>query len=137
MTTLTGLFTLGKDAETRTTQGGTEIVELSVVYEYGPKRGDGKRPAQWVRLSMFGKSAIALAPYLRKGKQVSLVVRDLHVREYQKKDGTTGVALEGDADFDAFARSAPAEHAKPAPKAAAPRQQAPGGFNDMEDDIPF
>ena len=79
MATLTGLFTLGRDAETRVTQGGTTVVQLAVAYNYGRKGDDGKKPSQWVRASMFGKQAEALIPYLTKGKQVSLVIRDLHI----------------------------------------------------------
>ena len=68
MATLTGLFTLGRDAETRVTQGGTTVVQLAVAYNYGRKGEDGKKPSQWVRASMFGKQAETLAPYLTKGK---------------------------------------------------------------------
>ena len=104
MAVLTGLFTLGRDAETRVTQGGTTVVQLAAAYNYGRKGDDGRKPTQWLRLSMFGKQAEALAPHLTKGKQVSLIVRDLHISTFQKSDGTDGVALEGVADFDDFAR---------------------------------
>lgn len=152
MATLTGLFTLGRDAETRTTQSGTTVVQLAVAYNYGRKGDDGKKPTQWVRASMFGKQAEALAPHLTKGKQVSLVIRDLHIATFQKEDGSTGTSLEGVADFDDFARgqpqsdgsdtgqfsrarsSAPAPAPRPAPP---PAQRAASGFDDMDSDIPF
>ena len=144
MATLTGLFTLGRDAETRVTQGGTTVVQLAVAYNYGRKGDDGKKPSQWVRASMFGKQAEALIPYLTKGKQVSLVIRDLHIATFQKQDGSTGTSLEGVADFDDFARKpkeagdAPAPAPKPAPRPAPP-PSAGSGFDDMDDDglIPF
>ena len=142
MATLTGLFTLGRDAETRVTQGGTTVVQLAVAYNYGRKGEDGKKPSQWVRASMFGKQAEALIPYLTKGKQVSLVIRDLHIATFQKQDGSTGTSLEGVADFDDFARgpkqegAAPAPAQKPAPRPAPP-PSAGSGFDDMDDDIPF
>ena len=142
MAILTGLFTLGRDAETRTTQGGTTVVQLAVAYNYGRKGEDGKKPSQWVRASMFGKQAETLAPYLTKGKQVSLVIRDLHIATFQKQDGTTGTSLEGVADFDDFARGPKQEGAAPAPTprpapAPAPARSAGSGFDDMDDDIPF
>ena len=142
MATLTGLFTLGRDAETRVTQGGTTVVQLAVAYNYGRKGEDGKKPSQWVRASMFGKQAEALAPHLTKGKQVSLVIRDLHITTFQKQDGTTGTALEGVADFDDFARGATPQgtQAPPPPPprpAPAPRGSTGSGFDDMDDDIPF
>ena len=145
MATLTGLFTLGRDAETRTAQNGTVVVNLALAYNYGRKGDDGKKPSQWVRAAMFGKQAEALAPYLTKGKQVSLVIRDLHIATFQKQDGSTGTALEGVADFDDFARGPKQEGAAPAaapPPAPAPRPapapSAGSGFDDMGDDeIPF
>lgn len=142
MATLTGLFTLGRDAETKVTQNGTTVITLAVAYNYGRKGDDGKKPSQWVRASMFGKQAETLAPYLTKGKQVSLVIRDLHIATFQKQDGTTGTSLDGVADFDDFARKpkeagdAPA----PAPRPAPPPPPAPAGsgFDDLGDDeIPF
>lgn len=142
MATLTGLFTLGRDAETRVTPNGTTVVQLAVAYNYGRKGEDGKKPTQWVRASMFGKQAETLAPYLTKGKQVSLVIRDLHIATFQKQDGSTGTSLEGVADFDDFARGPKQEGAAPAPAprpapAPAPARSAGSGFDDMDDDIPF
>lgn len=140
MATLTGLFTLGRDAETRATQNGTTVITLAVAYNYGRKGDDGKKPSQWVRASMFGKQAEALVPYLTKGKQVSLVIRDLHIATFQKQDGSTGTSLEGVADFDDFARgprqegSAPPPAPRPAPPPAASQG---GGFSDFDSDVPF
>ena len=143
MAVLTGLFTLGRDAETRVTQGGTTVIQLAAAYNYGRKGDDGKRPTQWIKASMFGKQAEAFAPHLTKGKQVSLIVRDLHIATFKKSDGTEGYALEGVADFDDFARdgnrqqaSAPAPAPRPAP-APAPRQGGSSGFDDMDSEIPF
>ena len=144
MATLTGLFTLGRDAETRVTQGGTTVVQLAVAYNYGRKGEDGKKPSQWVRASMFGKQAETLAPYLTKGKQVSLVIRDLHIATFQKQDGSTGTSLEGVADFDGFALKpkeagdAPAPAQKPAPRPAPPPPSAGSGFDEFDgSDVPF
>ena len=143
MATLTGLFTLGRDAETRVTQGGTTVVQLAVAYNYGRKGEDGKKPSQWVRASMFGKQAETLAPYLTKGKQVSLVIRDLHIATFQKQDGTTGTSLEGVADFDDFARGPKQEGAAQAPAPAPAQRPAPApppssGFDEFDSsDVPF
>ena len=143
MATLTGLFTLGRDAETRVTQNGTTVITLAVAYNYGRKGDDGKKPSQWVRASMFGKQAEALIPYLTKGKQVSLVIRDLHIATFQKQDGSTGTSLEGVADFDDFARKPkeagdePAPAPKPAPHPAPP-PSAGSGFDEFDgSDVPF
>lgn len=139
MATLTGLFTLGRDAETRVTGSGTTVVQLAVAYNYGRKGDDGKKPSQWVRASMFGKQAEALAPHLTKGKQVSLVIRDLHIATFQKQDGSTGTSLEGVADFDDFARGIKQDAPAPRPAPPPPPAAAQGsGFDDMGgDEIPF
>lgn len=140
MAQLTGLFTIGRDAETRTTNTGTVVVNVAVAYNYGRKDADNKKPSQWVRVAMFGKQAEALAPHLLKGKQVSLVIRDLHIATFQKQDGSTGTSLEGVADFDDFARGPKQEGAAPPP---APRPAPPpaasqgGGFSDFDSDVPF
>ena len=148
MATLTGLFTLGRDAETRTAPNGTVVVNLALAYNYGRKGDDGKKPSQWVRAAMFGNQAQALAPYLTKGKQVSLVIRDLHIATFQKQDGSTGTSLEGVADFDDFARGpkqgndggqiskmVDERQQRPAPP---PAPRASSGFDDIGDDeIPF
>ena len=143
MAVLTGLFTLGRDAETRVTGSGATVVQLAVAYNYGRKGDDGKKPSQWVRASMFGKQAETLAPYLTKGKQVSLVIRDLHIATFQKQDGSTGTSLEGVADFDDFTRgpkqegAAPAPAPRPAPAPPPAQRSAGSGFDDMDDSIPF
>ena len=140
MAVLTGLFTLGRDAETRVTQGGTTVVQFTAAYNYGRKGDDGKRPTQWVRVSMFGKQAEALAPHLTKGKQVSLVIRDLHITTFQKQDGTTGTALEGVADFDDFAWGATPQGTQappPPPPRPAPAPTS-SGFDEFDSsDVPF
>ena len=139
MATLTGVFTLGRDAESRVTPNGKTVVQLNVAYNYGRKGDDGNRPSQWLRLAMYGAQAEKLAPHLTKGKQVSLVVKDLHVTTFLKLDGSTGVSLEGVADFDDFVRG-PKQDSAPAPqqqRAAAPAQRQGGGFEDMDSDILF
>lgn len=137
MPTLTGLFTIGH-AESRTTQSGTDTLRLSLAYDYGRKGEDGRKPTQWVRAAIFGKQAEALAPYLTKGKQIEASIRDLHVTEYTKRDGSHGAALEGVADFLSFARG-PRDDAQP--RQPEPQQRAPaaqgGGFGEMDNEIPF
>ena len=95
MTILTGLFTLGRDAELRTTQNGDQVATLSLGYNYGRKDQGGKQPTQWIKVSLWGKLAEALHPYLLNGKQVDAVLEDVHIRTYDKQDGTQGYNLEG------------------------------------------
>lgn len=79
---------LGKDAELRSTQGGTQVCRFSVATD--SKRG-GEKVTTWFDVSIFGKRGEALCSHLRKGTVVC-VVGDLDARTYQK-DGETRMAL--------------------------------------------
>lgn len=118
---------LGKDAELKAMQDGTPVLKFSVADSQGRDK-----PAIWWSADLFGKRAESLAPYLLKGQQVT-VTGTLSEREYEGKKFQTirvnDLALQG---------------ARPdGPRQQAPRQQAPqraaqqGGFEDMDDDIPF
>ena len=146
MTILTGLFTLGRDAEQRSTNSGDQVTTLSLGYNYGRKGDDGKRPTQWVRATVWGNLGVALAPHLTKGKQVNATLEDVHIRTWDKDGGGTGHALEGKVLQIEMARGqrqesaapppAPAPQRRPAP-APAPRAGGSSGFDDMDDDVPF
>jgi len=72
---------IGKDAVTRTTQGGDSVTGFSVAVE---ERGADKRTV-WFDVSLWGKRGSALAQYLTKGTRVA-VAGDLSTREH---DGRT------------------------------------------------
>jgi single-strand DNA-binding protein len=84
--------------------------------------------------SLWGKRADALAEYLVKGQQIFAVINDIHVEEYKKNDGSTGIKLTGSiGEIELVGGKTGGERtekpaAKPEPK---------GGFADMDDDIPF
>lgn len=140
---------LGRDAELKFIQSGTAVAELAIAYNYGRKGDDGNRPTQWVRASLWGKQAESLTPYLTKGAGVVVTLEDVHVRSYQKSDGTAGSSLEGRViKFDFAAGAGGAQSQNQAPQNQQPRAQAPqqnyqaanydgGGMGDMEGDIPF
>lgn len=140
MAILTGLFTLGRDAELRTTQSGDSTATLALAYNYGRKGDDGKTPSQWVRATIWGKRAEAAAHHLTKGKQISATLDGLHVQTFQKQDGTTGTSLEARVvDFE-FTRGQQQQSAAPAPAPAsrpAPPSRAASGFDGMDDDVSF
>ena len=55
----------------RYTPSGMAVATIALAYEYGRKdQQTGKRPAQWIEITMWGKTAEALSQYLTKGKQV-------------------------------------------------------------------
>lgn len=60
---------LGKDAESRETQGGMQVCQFSVADDIG--YGE-KKSTQWVKATLFGKRAATLAPHLTKGSIVEV-----------------------------------------------------------------
>lgn len=152
----TKMMRLGRDATLRTV-GDNKVANLSLAYDYGLKdKATGKRQTQWVDAAFWGKGAEAVIDYLVQGKQVCVTLDDVHIEEYEDKDGYMRpklvgrvVALElggggedrkntsGQAGSAGGGQRRPAGPA-PAPRAPAPAPKASGGFDDMDDDsIPF
>lgn len=72
---------LGRDAEHKTTQSGTELCTFSV----GVSTGYGENKATtWVDVTKWGKGAEGLARILRKGSKVA-VWGELSTREHNGK----------------------------------------------------
>lgn len=71
----------GRNAEHRTTQGGTDICNFSVACDVG--WGENKR-TEWIDVSKFGKGAEGLARFIKKGDSVT-VIGDLSTREHNGK----------------------------------------------------
>lgn len=138
MATLFGLARLGRDAELKFTQNGDPIASLALAFSYGKKQ-DGKRPTQWVDASLWGARAEALAPHLIKGQQVFVSLDDVHVRTFNKQDGSEGFSLTGRVANIEFAGPAPqaAPAPAPAPRRAPAPAPAPSGNYDDWDDAPF
>ena len=86
---------IGKDAQHRTTQGGTDICSFTVACDVG--FGENKSTV-WVDVAKFGKGAEGLARFIRKGDPIT-VSGDLATREYEGKTYLTcradEVALQG------------------------------------------
>lgn len=129
-----GLARIGRDVEIRTTAQGESVAGIALAFNY---RNKGEKCTQWVEASLWGKRAESLAPYLRKGGLVSVTIDDVHIETYQGRD-KEGVKLVG--------RVADVELAGGGDRQEAPQRQAPaakpapantGGFEDMDDDIPF
>ena len=135
--TLTG--NLGRDAETRYLSDGTAVCGFSVADSMGRDK-----PSIWWNCSLFGKRADALSQYLTKGQQVT-VIGTVTEREYNDKDGQKRKSM--DVRVQDVALQGGKREEAPQQRQATPRQepqrQAPparsnsGGFEDMDDDIPF
>ena len=142
MAQITGVFRIGKDAELRDTASGP-VINLALASNYGKKGSDGSRPTQWVEASLWGKRAESLEQYLTKGQQIYATISDPHIETYQKRDGGEGVKLVGmisDLELVGGKPSGGGERREREERPAR-REQKPapkqGGFDDMDDDIPF
>lgn len=136
-----GLARLGRDAEVRYTPAGDAVCNLSLAVNYGMKAQDGNRPTQWYDATLWGKQAEALAQYLVKGSVHCFALSDIHLEEYEGKNGkgTKMVARvdsvelgprQGGSDQGEAPQR---QQGSPAPRPA-PR---PAPQDDMSDDIPF
>ena len=90
MKTITIAGNIGKDAETRTTQGGESVTGWSVAVE--ERAGNDKRTV-WFDCSLWGKRGAGLAQYLTKGSRVA-ISGDLSTREHNGKTYLTVRASE-------------------------------------------
>lgn len=143
-----GLARLGRDVEVRFAPSGDAVANLSLAFNYGKKGDDGKRPSEWVEAAMWGQRAQSLAPYLKKGGLVSVVLEDPHIESYEGHNGAghklvarvVNVELAGGRDAS-DGQAANQHTSKPA--AGTPPKTGGGGgsgkpsFDDLDDDIPF
>jgi single-strand DNA-binding protein len=133
----TGVVRIGKDPELRTTAQGDQVMELSLAYNYGRKGDDNKKPTQWISASMWGSRAEKLQPYLKKGGQVFVVLTDVHMYSYEKKDGTIGTAMRAKVAEIELIGGAPQQSQELVQKPVKPATTGTGSFDDFDDDIPF
>ncbi len=121
---------LGRDIELRSLSDGTPVGGFSVADSQGRDK-----PAIWWRCSIFGKRAESLAPYLKKGQQVT-IVGSVTEREYTDKDGQKRTSIDVRVNDLALQGGRP-EAQQEAPRAAqraAPQRQAP---HQIDEDITF
>lgn len=77
---------LGKDAEQRYIPSGSAVSSFNLAVDRPKKAGEKQEPL-WVTVTLWGKQAETLTPFLTKGKQVA-VQGEIDFRTYQDKSGT-------------------------------------------------
>ena len=139
---------LGKDPETRYLPSGDAVANFSIATTevFKDKSGAKQEHTEWHRISFFGRQAEIAGEYLKKGSPVYVEGR-IRTRKWQDKEGqdrytteivgdrmqllgSRGGGAENMSREPATASAAPAEGKKPA-------QKKGGGFDEMDDDIPF
>src|SRR5512135_3741209 len=128
---------LGKDAELRYTPGGAAVasLRLATTDRYKDKDGQWQEQTEWHTVVLWGKTAEALAEYLRKGKQIYVEGR-LQTRSWDDKDGKKRYATEIRSDRIVLlgGRVGGGERDEPAAGHAEPAREA---AELTDDDIPF
>lgn len=123
---------LGKDATLATTQGGDKVCNFSVAVD----TWDGKQKGtQWWRVSLWGKRAETLSPYLLKGVSVAVnggIMLESYNGEPQLNLRANDVTLQGARNASQGGGSSGGWNSTPTP-APAPA----GGYDDLDDQIPF
>lgn len=153
---------LGRDPETRYMPEGGAITNITMATSHQWKdktTGDKKEETEWHRVTFFGRLAEIAGEYLKKGSPVYVEGR-LRTRKWTDKEGqerytteivademkmlgsrgdrTDAGSVAGSGAGSAKGDSAPRESSTSSPRASEPKAKKPaGGFDDMEDDIPF
>jgi single-strand DNA-binding protein len=144
---------LGRDPEVRYMPSGDAVanITLATTETWKDKAGEKQEQTEWHRVAMFGKTAEIAGEYLKKGSQVYIEGR-LQTRKWTDKEGQERYTTEIRADrmqmlgsrSGGSERMAPqADEEAPPRSGAAPAKKAAGaagksgGFDDLEDDIPF
>ena len=152
---------LGNDPETRYTQAGAAITNVSVATSETWKdkqTGQPQERTEWHRVVFFNRLAEIAGEYLRKGSKV-YVEGALRTRKWQDKEGQDRYSTEivanemqmldsrgggqggGNAAPEGYGQSAPRSAPAAAPRAPAGGAPAagspPGDFGGFDDDIPF
>jgi single-strand DNA-binding protein len=129
-----GIGNLGRDPEMRFMPDGKAVCNFSIAIseKYKDKSGEAKEVTEWVNVAFFGKLAEIAGEYLKKGSKVYIEGK-LKTEKYSK-DGvdryTTKIIGE---KMEMLSGKSEGESK---PKQVAEQPQA-GGFDEMDDDIPF
>ncbi|MFN0163098.1 MAG: single-stranded DNA-binding protein [Burkholderiales bacterium] len=146
---------LGRDPEVRYAPSGDAFANVTIATSRQWKdktSGEKKEETEWHRIVFNGRLAEIAGEYLKKGRSIYVEGR-LRTRKWQDKDGqekyTTEIVADqmqmlgsregmGGAPMDeGGGRASGAAPAGGASRPAAAKKQPAGGFDDMDDDIPF
>lgn len=137
---------LGRDPETRYTQDGAAITNITIATTDRWKdkaTGEQKEATEWHRISFFGKLAEIAGEYLKKGGPVYIEGK-LRTRKWEK-DGVERYTTEIIADQMQMLGKRENDNAPTASqyatsaeaRTAAKSKTDTGSVGDMDDDIPF
>ena len=129
---------LGRDPETRTTQGGSTVAKLAVATAERVKKGDEwVEQVEWHRVVCFGRTAENAGRFLKKGRQVYVEGR-IRTEKWKDQSGNDRYTTEVVANEIRFLGGGGQREAEPSRAAPADTTSASGGYTAAGDeDIPF
>jgi single-strand DNA-binding protein len=144
---------LGADPETRYLPSGDAVANIRVATtdKYKDKSsGEMKEVTEWHSISFFGRLAEVVNEYLKKGASI-YVEGKLKTRKWTDQAGnerySTGIVAdqmqmlggrrEGGGESGGYERSAPRQQSQGGQQQQRRAPQSQGGFDEMDDDIPF
>ena len=132
--------TLGKDPDTRYTQGGNAIVNASVATNESwrdKNTGNQVEKTEWHRIVIFGKLAEIAAQYLKKGQQVYFEGK-IQTRKWQDQSGQDRYSTEIVANEMQMLGGKPSGTKQNTGQIDMPAKTPAGNQTDSQfDDIPF
>lgn len=129
------IATIARDPELKISAKGTPFMNVSVWEYTGEKeQGSSKKETQFLDLTLFGKQAEGLHPYMTKGKQFVFHVEGIKPKSYERKDGSLSISIQAKVVGVDFVNSQ-----SDTQQQSQPRQQANAATTvaDLDDDIPF
>ena len=129
-----GIGNLGKDPEMRFMPDGKAVTNFSIAIseKYKDKSGEAKEVTEWVNVAFFGKLAEIAGEYLKKGSKV--YIEGKMKTEKYSKDGVDRYTTKIIGDKMEMLSGKTEGEAKSKAVAEKPHD---GGFDNMDDDIPF
>jgi single-strand DNA-binding protein len=141
---------IGRDPEIKYTANGTAVCSLSVATSRSWKdknSGERQEETEWHRVVAYDRLAEILGEYTKKGSKV-LIDGRLKTRKWEDKDGieryTTEIVAESMQMLDPKSDGERAERPRSQGQQRSGQQRtqggqgkSQGGFDDMDDEIPF
>ncbi len=132
MNSITIAGQLGKDAEMRFLPNGDPVSNFSIADSQGKQKD-----AIWWNCQLFGKRAESLAQYLKKGQAVTITGK-VSQRKYTDKNGIEKISTDVQVNEVALQGGNRESTQQPQQqRQQAPSPSNPGGYEDMDDGIPF
>jgi len=126
---------LGKDPETRFMSNGDAVTNITVATtdSWKDKQGNKQEKTEWHRVTFYRKLAEIVGEYLKKGSAVYIEGR-LETRKWQDAQGVDRYSTDIIAND---MKMLGGKQGNPEQSERTKTETQSGGFDDMDDDIPF